>query len=229
VSCRWAVVVAAAVVTNCASTPRTPVAATRFGDTLVYFGELTTAGLVRLKSADQGTAKALLIRSGGGSVSVGMDFGEWVYERGFDVIVDDVCLSSCANYVFPAGRIKTILPGGLVAWHGNSLQKSAETDIQTLPRPLQSSARKLLPELRARERAFYTKVGVNECLDHIGSALLGVHGLFTMSADDMAKFGVRDIHGAASGEDKVSTRIRRDVKFTFVNVPLQLDASSACR
>jgi hypothetical protein len=47
--------------------------------------------------ADRGTGKALLIRSDGGNVSVGMDFGDWVYERGINVMVDDAGFSSCAN------------------------------------------------------------------------------------------------------------------------------------
>ena len=55
-----------------------PVNTTRFDDTVVYWGSSAqpAAGLASLKLADRGTAKALLIRADGGTVSVGMDFGD---------------------------------------------------------------------------------------------------------------------------------------------------------
>lgn len=202
---------------------------TRFDDTVVYFGELTSDGLDHLKSTDRGTAKALLIRSGGGDVSVGMDFGDWVFERGLDVIVDEVCLSSCANYVFTAGRRKFILPGALVAWHGNTRQNSAVTTIDALPRAQQGQARKSLFEWRTREAAFYQKIGVSECLDRIGIDALGVHGLYTMSREDLGKFGVKDVSGAPVDESSISSRVRRELEFSFVTLPSTLDLGAACR
>jgi hypothetical protein len=67
----------------CAPSFRTPVSVTRFDDTVVYFGPLTSAGLETLKRADGGSARSLLIRSGGGSVTVGMDFGDWFTSEGW--------------------------------------------------------------------------------------------------------------------------------------------------
>jgi len=215
--------------TGCAPTHPTPLAVTRFDDTLVYYGLLSSDGLARLKANDNGTARTLLIRSGGGDVSAGMDFGDWVFARHLDVVVDEGCLSSCANYVFPAGKSKTFLPGSLVAWHGNNIQPEAETDIEAeLPSKDWPAARKLLVTLRAREAAFYAKIGVNECLDRFGLDVLGRHGFFTMSAEDMARFGVKDVHGAPASKALVASRMRDEVAFDFITVPAGLDAAKAC-
>lgn len=94
-----------------------------------YAGQLTPEGLSRLKAlTDQKKIKSLTIKSGGGEISIGIDFGDWVFDHQLDVIVEQGCFSSCANYVFPAGRKKTILPGAVVAWHGSALQNSFQTE-----------------------------------------------------------------------------------------------------
>lgn len=61
----------------------------------------------------------LVITSNGGEVEAGIALGEWVFEHQLDVEIESYCLSSCANYVFPAGRNKFIREGAVVAWHGN--------------------------------------------------------------------------------------------------------------
>lgn len=98
------------------------------GDTLVYRGDLTAAGLQRLQThyaATAGATRWLEIDSGGGEVNVAMDFGEWVFAAALAVRVSNRCLSACANYVFPAAVVKVIAPGAVVAWHGSAIQGAA--------------------------------------------------------------------------------------------------------
>ena len=38
------------------------------------------------------------------------------------VEVDVICFSSCADYVFPAGRARVIRADAFVGWHGNERQ-----------------------------------------------------------------------------------------------------------
>lgn len=225
-----ALTLAAVVVAGCAPAPRSALFVTRFDDTLVYNGLLSSEGLERLKASDAGTARTLMIRSGGGTVTVGMDFGDWVFARQLDVVIDEACLSSCANYVFPAGKSKRFLPGSLVAWHGNSLQAAAEAEIETdVPRRDRHEVHQRLSAWRAREAAFYAKIGVNECLDRFAIDVLGHHGLFSMSAEDMARFGVTNVHGAPNSKALVSTRLRDKIDFDFIAVPAGIDPATACR
>ena len=91
-------------------TPESALVVVRRGSELGYSGELAASGLERLAQLYDPTVRTLRIRSGGGSIGVGMDFGEWVHEHRLDVVVVDYCSSSCANYVFTAGVKKTIEP-----------------------------------------------------------------------------------------------------------------------
>ena len=64
----------------------------------------------------------LRVNSGGGETDEGIKLGHWVFEHGIDVVVDGLCFSSCANYIFTAGRNKTITADSIVGWHGSEQQ-----------------------------------------------------------------------------------------------------------
>ena len=64
----------------------------------------------------------LRINSGGGITDEGMQLGAWMAERNIDVVVDQLCFSSCANYIFTAGRNKIIMADSIVGWHGSEQQ-----------------------------------------------------------------------------------------------------------
>jgi hypothetical protein len=76
----------------------------------------------------------LSIRSTGGEVNTGMALGRWVHAHHLDVKVLDYCLSSCANYVFPAGAHKTVSNFAMIGFHGGAgsehLALSAEAEQQ---------------------------------------------------------------------------------------------------
>ena len=65
---------------------------------------------------------AIQINSGGGITDQGMLIGEWIFDHEIDVIVDEICFSSCANYIFPAGKNKIIEEDAIVGWHGSEQQ-----------------------------------------------------------------------------------------------------------
>lgn len=60
----------------------------------------------------------LAIRSRGGEVYTGMQLGAWVHAHKLDVRVVEFCMSSCANYVFPAGVRKTVSNFAVIGYHG---------------------------------------------------------------------------------------------------------------
>lgn len=214
--------------------PRGSFLVTRWEGALGYSGSLTAAGLDALIDADDGSARALFVRSSGGDVGVGIDFGEWVRDRKLDVVVVDFCVSSCANYVFPAGAQKKILPGGVVAWHGDAHQDDLEDraramldrgyDFQDLERALA-----LLADLRERETAFFASVGVSECICRFGNEELGARGAYFMSATDMRRFGIRNITEGPARETDVAAAIRDRGPLTFVSIPEDWRTRRTCR
>lgn len=176
---------------------------------LRYRGELTENGLDALKSLAAGSEiKVLEIDSAGGEIVVGMDFGLWIHERGLDVEVNRACLSSCANYVFPAGRHKLIGPGAVVAWHGSARQAglleqmhaSVESQISGRARSRTEREREIAQARKANERyltdaihkqaRFFHLIGVDEYVALVGNEVYGVRGFFYLSVEDMARFGI---------------------------------------
>jgi hypothetical protein len=125
--------------------------------------------------------RRLSITSSGGDVAAAIALGEWVYARHLDIEVPDYCLSSCANYVFPAGRHKVIRSGAIVAWHGNyrHLQQTGLWRDDVTARMLhhgedeQAATRHVraqVDELTGLERDFFARIGVDEyCLTIIFS------------------------------------------------------------
>lgn len=93
------------------------------GDTLVYRGNLSVASTRAWQQAvaalPPGQLRRLVIASGGGDTVEGRRLGRWVHQANLRVEVDTICFSSCADYVFPAGRSRAIRSGAIVGWHGN--------------------------------------------------------------------------------------------------------------
>jgi hypothetical protein len=96
------------------------------GDTLYYTGNFSKASTAAFDAATAGIARGqltrLVISSGGGDTVAGRRVGRWVRDMGLVVEVDVICFSSCADYVFPAGRARVIRADAFVGWHGNERQ-----------------------------------------------------------------------------------------------------------
>lgn len=96
------------------------------GDTLYYTGNFSKASTAAFDAATAGMARGqltrLVISSGGGDTVAGRHVGRWVRDMGLVVEVDVICFSSCADYIFPAGRARVIRADAFVGWHGNERQ-----------------------------------------------------------------------------------------------------------
>jgi len=96
------------------------------GDTLYYTGNLSKASSAAFVAAVAGIRRGqltrLVISSGGGDTIEGRHVGRWVRDMALVVEVDVICFSSCADYVFPAGRARVIRADAFVGWHGNERQ-----------------------------------------------------------------------------------------------------------
>ena len=194
------------------------------GSSIIYAGAMHPEGYDRLsRLAEQGRISELVISSPGGLAYWGIRTGEIVYENGWDVRVRGLCLSSCANYIFPAGRTKVIEDGGIVGWHGSARQhyfmakqkrvSARQEIINVISVALQMGFRHFTQEefnreianfvaetelLVELESAFYEKIGVDPDVSVYGHfpqhwEAIQGSGGWTFTLEDMAKFGLDGI------------------------------------
>lgn len=147
----------------------------------------------------------LIITSSGGEVVAGIELGKWIHARGINVEVADHCLSSCANYVFPAGRQKVITDGAIVAWHGNYHHLKAtglwREDIG--PRMDRTGeSRELVRQklhdqveyLVKLEHGFFSAIGVDQNLCWVGKMPpYNAPNYYFLSRQDMQRFGLNHL------------------------------------
>ena len=91
-------------------------------DSIVYDGDLTVEGIEKAKNLYSKNINNLILNSLGGEINLGMDLGEWVFDKKLNVIVETAAFSSAANYVFPAGQKKFLYKNSFIGWHGGAFQ-----------------------------------------------------------------------------------------------------------
>ncbi len=176
------------------------------GHRVYYTGAISTQHNERFFSSIQKQpVERLIITSSGGEVAAAIELGLWLHERQLDIEVPEYCLSSCANYVFPAARNKLIRDNAIVAWHGNyhhlkstglwrdeitqRMQQHNE-DANTATHYLQAQVERLVN----LEHEFFTRIGVDQYLCWIGK--MPPHNApdyYFLSTRDMARFGVNSV------------------------------------
>lgn len=214
------------------------------GTTVSFTGQITDQNVERfLETVSGREVSVLVIASGGGDVNAGMAMGDWLFDHRVDVVVDRMCMSSCANYVFTAGRRKTINAGAIVAWHGNLLQQFDEPEAQVraamteyynrLPEEsrgkvdltllIEQNVRQMktyMDQSKERQAHFFEKIGVDEYICRIGNELYGAEDFFALSIQDMARFGVHDVQAPENYTATDLTPFRRtgkSVEFIALN------------
>ena len=86
--------------------------------TLHFEGGIERGDAARLAQMLTPGTTLLKVHSAGGSSEEGILLGRIIHARHLDLEIDRGCGSSCANYMFPAARHKTIPPGAVLAYHG---------------------------------------------------------------------------------------------------------------
>jgi hypothetical protein len=163
----------------------------------------------------------LSITSWGGDVEGGIPLGSWVFDRGLDVEVPEHCFSSCANYVFPAGKHKKLGHHAWVAWHGGITQdwtRHLEKQLAEIDEKYHAEVRKKFEEVRSTvahdETEFYAKIGVDQRITTLGQMppykgnYKGYLG-WDYSIDDLETLGVRNIRVAGEEWEPVAPKNRK--------------------
>jgi len=89
-------------------------------NTLCFNGEIheDSDDLVVQKLADSIDMEYMVVNSKGGDVGAAISIAENTISNDFSIVVDGVCLSSCANYFFVAAKYRYLLEDSTVGWHG---------------------------------------------------------------------------------------------------------------
>ena len=139
--------------------------------------------------------KRVWLNSPGGAVQYAIEMATLIHQRGLDVEVIGDCFSSCANYLFVAGKTKTIGPKGMVAWHGNVHHIRYRLQIGQLSKDaVPTEALNDLQRQIDLEDQFFKKVGVDQFVCWFGKIEpFNVYNSYFLSVADMASFGIRDV------------------------------------
>lgn len=89
--------------------------------TLHFEGKIERGDAARLEKMYAPGTTLLKVHSPGGESEEGILLGRFIHARQMDLEIDRGCASSCANYMFPAARHKTIPPGAVLAYHGTMI------------------------------------------------------------------------------------------------------------
>jgi hypothetical protein len=209
------------------------------GDTVTYTGNFSKASTEAFDTAvagiNRGQVTRLVISSGGGDTVEGRHVGRWVRDMGLVVEVDVICFSSCADYIFPAGRARVIRADAFVGWHGNERQfhlLAARKGVSLEDQLAQYVPKDASPEQRDTffrdfaettkvtlkdEADFYAKLGLNDAFAvcAVGDLLEKSPGFagqigWGFSLADMAGFGMTNTVYLGDGTyEKDSSRFRQ--------------------
>lgn len=208
------------------------------GDTVYYTGNFSKASTQAFEAAvagiQRGQVTRVVISSGGGDTVAGRHVGRWVRDMGLVVEVNVICFSSCADYVFPAGRARVIRADAFVGWHGNERQfhlLAARKGVSLEALLDQYVPKDASPEQRAAffrdfaettkvtlkdEADFYVKLGLNDAFAvcAVGDVLEKRPGYagqigWGFSPTDMARLGLTNTVYLGNDAYEDSARFRK--------------------
>lgn len=118
--------------------------------------------------------------SGGGITTVGMALGRFIYDNDMDVKITNFCFSSCANYIFPAGKTKYIGKNAVIGWHGDATSSGYYLNTYEEPgkngeSPEVGEIRKAMLEMCKREGIECTEDMIQEAIKNtLGNGTAGM-------------------------------------------------------
>lgn len=182
------IVCISALLASCASTSTGTLVLS--GETLLISGPIAEKTAAEFKSVLlKSRVTKVQVSSVGGLVRPAIAIADEIRDRNIDVEVIGPCFSSCANYLFVAGKTKIISGRGVVGWHGNMhhLLYLHESGQRTLKGPALDEVKKLV----VAENAFFTSVNVDQFICWFGKLPpYSARNLYYLDAADMSHFGI---------------------------------------
>lgn len=218
-----AIIAGCVALSGCGMQPVRPNVAVN-GTTLLIEGRITDKTARKVHEALAARDIVLVqLNSGGGDVEPSLDIATEIFMNGLDVEVTGNCLSSCANYLFPAGRNKTISGPGVVGWHGSiqHLVYLHESGKRVMVQPTYEG----LVETAQREADFFAMVGVDSFICWFGKVEpFNVRNFYFLSVEDMERFGISNV---SAREDYPATDTDYMDQFFFISNLERLDVDWA--
>jgi hypothetical protein len=179
------------ILSGCASKTIPPVIIS--GRTVVFQGLISEGAVDEfVRVIELHDVNRLLIASGGGHVAPAIRMARAIYDREMDVEVVGLCFSSCANYIFPAGRNKLITGLGVVGWHGNMQHLLYLHQIGEVP--IEGAWLDEVTKLASLETDFFKTIGVDSFVCWFGKLPpYNVPNTYFLAPVDMAKFGIGNV------------------------------------
>lgn len=117
----------------------------------------------------------IVVRSSGGAVETWLSLAEALAGRVENILVDELCMSSCANYIFPVGRYKYVSSTSLTVWHGGPTINNIPKNIAPNSNEILNSQERFLQNYAVRTESLYRWLNINpEILDITSSLSLSV-------------------------------------------------------
>lgn len=127
-----------------------------------FGGDTSKEVIEQIKKSSTQNNVTLVIRSLGGDINPAIEISEEIQRGNFTIVVHEICASSCANYIFIAGKKRVVLPEGLLLFHGGAsldlLDKIAvqinqyfKDDKEGYEREVEKSRKNLLTQIKRQE------------------------------------------------------------------------------
>jgi hypothetical protein len=137
------------------------------------------------------------LSSEGGVTEAALEIAEDIQRRKLEIKVLDLCISSCANYLFVAGAKRTVLPKAVVGWHGGHSFKPFRPSVDSPGRLVEKET------LLLREQLLYARSRVSlDLIIYSGLLTLGktVDGaiqrqytIWSPSAQELERLGIANL------------------------------------
>lgn len=204
-------------------------------DTLTFKGAIESSDLEKFKTAFSPEIKKIIVDSGGGDAEVGLSIGEIISNADVSIEVQGICVSSCANYLFTAGKHK-ILNQGIVGYHGNMtalLNSMSKEEFLNQMKKYGASDEQanevyshFISEVLPRENSFFAKLGISQDLFNrtqredkgMGS---GTYSALLPKAETFLKYGILNVSGEQS--QFVIEHDPRVTKYADLGAPVVVD------
>ena len=125
----------------------------------------------------------------GGDVESALVIADYLHDHKIDLKVEEVCVSSCANYWFPAANHKIVPVGAYVGFHGD-----VTSSIPYWHNP-STEAIKFAQKTSANEQAFYQRIGLNPKLFQFSIDFIETNdvGIWVISPTEAACAGMKNL------------------------------------
>ncbi len=136
------------------------------GDSIIYNGDIHEESIQKVKDLYNDDITKIVLNSPGGEINNGMDFGDFIFEKGLDVEIKNTAFSSAANYVALAAKNLYLNPNSLLGFHGGATQD--ESAYEGIPEDQKAILEEYLKASIERENLFYEKIGVDQKITTLG-------------------------------------------------------------